>query len=135
MKRYVAILVIAFLFPQIITAKPWYKDWKAWLVIGASIGSSAAVTHFGHECRRQFGPAPCAGGYGPFAARESVRMGVNVGLTGVGLGLRHDGDKAWPVIPLGAIAYNTVVAFRESRVGCPAGQEFVYGTKRCHPAD
>lgn len=134
--RTVLVLIMVLATAQISEAKPWYKSWKAWTVMGVSLGSSAAATHYSHTCRQQFGPAPCQGGYGPFKAREGLRFGLSAGLTAISLELRHQDDKVWPLIPIGFAAYNTSVAFRQSKIGCPAGQEFVYGTKfTCHKAD
>lgn len=134
MKVLAAIALLLLASP--IEAKPWYKDWKAWAVVTASLGSSAAATHWSHGCREKFGPAPCQGGYGAFAAREGVRFGTAAILTGHALWGRREGYRDWPVFALGFAAYNTSVAYRQTLVGCPAGQEFVYGTKfTCHASD
>jgi hypothetical protein len=136
LSRVLALSIAACFVSSSVDAKPWYKDWKAWTFIGISLSSSAAATHWSHECREKFGPAPCQGGYGAFAAREGVRFGTAVILTGHGLWGRREGYKDWAVFALGFAAYNTSVAYRQTLVGCPAGQEFVYGTKfTCKPAD
>jgi hypothetical protein len=109
--------------------KPWYKDWQAWLVAGASIASSVAMTHEAHACRERFGPAPCSGGYGEFKAREIVRGVTSIGMTAISLWGRHQGFKEWPVPALGFAAYNGIAAYRQTLVGCPPGEVFVYGTK------
>jgi hypothetical protein len=109
--------------------QPWYRDWKVWTVIGISLGSSIAATHNAHDCRLVNGIAPCDGGYGEFRAREILRFGGSAGIVGVGLWGRHQGFKEWAIPALGFAGYNASVAFRQSRIGCPAEEHFLYGTK------
>jgi hypothetical protein len=110
-------------------ARPWYKDWRVWVVTGVSLGASLAMTHTSHECRITFGPAPCDGGYGGYKAREIVRGVGSLGLVGIGLWGRHIGVKEWAVPALGFATYNGIAAYRQTIVGCPAGEHFLYGTK------
>jgi hypothetical protein len=117
-------------------AQPWFKDWKSWAVIGASIGSSLAATHNAHDCRTKFGPAPCDGGYGEFKAREIARGVTSIGMTSISLWGRHQHFKEWSLPALGFAGYNASVAYRQTQKGCPAGEEYVYGTKfSCTAAD
>jgi hypothetical protein len=117
-------------------AKPWFKEWRVWTAVGISIGSSIAATHAAHECRLRFGPAPCDGGYGPFKAREGMRFVTAAGLSAVGVAGARMGFKETMAPSLAFAGYNLRVAVRQGSVGCPAGQEFVYGTKfTCHAKD
>jgi hypothetical protein len=117
--------------PVVKTHKAWYKDIRVWTVIGISLGASAAATYEAHECRLRNGIAPCDGGYGEFKAREIVRAVSTVGEDAIALGMRHQdiAAKYWLPVALGFPAYNTYVAVHESLKGCPAGEEFLYGTK------
>lgn len=117
------------IWPVSIEAKPWYKDVKVWVILGIGIGASAAATHWSHECRVKFGPAPCDGGYGEYRAREGARMVGTLGMDALALWGRHEGFKEWPIMALGYPAYNTYVAAHQSRIGCPTGEHFLYGTK------
>jgi DNA-binding CsgD family transcriptional regulator len=136
LSRILALSIALCLVSSSVDAKPWYKDWKVWLVVGVSLGSSAAATHWSHECREKFGPAPCQGGYGAFAGREGVRFGTSAVMSGLAIWGYREGYPEWWVPAVGFGGYNTYVAIGQTRVGCPAGQEFVYGTKfTCKPAD
>jgi hypothetical protein len=132
MKRLITLLLLVALVTLValpVGAKPWYKDWKVWAVVGVSLGSSLALTHEAHECREQFSPAPCAGGYGEFKAREISRGVTSLGLVGIGLWGRHIGIKEWATPALGFATYNGIAAYRQTIVGCPSGEHFLYGTK------
>lgn len=109
--------------------KVWYKDWKVWAVIATSKIASGLATKEAHDCRVRNGPGPCEGGYGPFKAREFVRLGASFGFDIIGIWGRHMGIKEWALFPVGFAAYNTSVAIRQSRISCPAGEHFLYGTK------
>jgi hypothetical protein len=135
LERKLARCIIVFLLllcPTMLSAqpnKPWYKDKKVWFVIAHSVGSSIAATHEAHQCRLRFGPAPCDGGYGEFRAREWVRFGSSIGLTALSLWGRHQDIKVWAAPSTAFSSYNTSVAVRQARIGCPAGQHFLEGTK------
>lgn len=136
MKRLLALMLAAAIMTPVVSAKPWYKDAKVWTVIGLSVGSSITATYEIHKCREKFGPAPCNGGYGEFKAREIARGATSVGLTAISLWGRHEGFKEWSIFSVGFSTYNTITAIRQARVGCPIGQEFVYGTRStCQPSD
>lgn len=136
MKRLLALLLAITIIAPAVSAEPWYKDKKVWGMIGGSIGSSLMATYEAHKCREKFGPAPCQGGYGEFKVREIARLTTSVGMDAISIWGRHQGFKEWPIWGVGFASYNTYVAVHESQIGCPAGQEFVYGTKfSCQPSD
>lgn len=129
MRKIIGCFIVLFLAPTS-PAKPWYKDWRALTVVGISLGSSVAATHEAHACRQRFGPAPCEGGYGEFAAREGLRFGMSAGMSALSLWGRHEGFKEWPVWAAGFGAYSTYVAVHQTTIGCPVGEHFLYGTKK-----
>jgi predicted alpha/beta-fold hydrolase len=58
----------------------WYKSKVNWLILGASVASSAYATHEIHSCRQRNDIIHCPdGGYGAFKAREELRLGVSLG--------------------------------------------------------
>jgi hypothetical protein len=122
-------LIVFLLCASTLSAQPWYKDHKVWAVIGSSIASSAVATKEAHDCRLREGISFCSGGYGPFAAREAVRMSATIGLDALGLWGRHLGIREWAALPLGNTAYNAYDAYDQTLKGCPVGQWPVYGTK------
>jgi hypothetical protein len=129
-----ALFCILLCFAASVDAQPWYKDKKVWLLIGASVASSAVATKEAHDCRERVGIGFCSGGYGPFAARETVNMIGTIGTDALGLWGRHMGIKEWFVLPVGYTVYNTYTAYDQTLKGCPAGQVPVYGTKyTCQP--
>ena len=72
--RALTILAALVILPAAVEAKPWYKDWKSLVVVGAAVGSSLAATHEIHDCRLKGRIELCpGGGYGPFPAREAAR--------------------------------------------------------------
>jgi hypothetical protein len=107
----------------------WYRDPKALAVGVAVMGSSAAFSLEAHECRKQFGISPCYGGYGEIRARDWLRAGTSAGMFGLSLWGRHQGFKEWALPALGFATYNGIDAYRQTIVGCPTGQHFLYGTK------
>lgn len=113
MKR---LLILFLLIALPCKARPWYRDWKAWAVIGASVGSSIAATSQAHHCRVHYGPAPCDGGYGEFKAREITRGITSLGMVSFSLWGRHQGFHEWAAPALGFAGYNTYVALQQSRV-------------------
>ena len=124
------------LFTSIAQASPWYRDKKVWAVIGSSIASSAVATKEAHDCRlrKDAGISFCNGGYGPFAAREVVRMAGALGTDALGLWGRHMGIKEWSALPLGYSGFNVYVAAQQAGIGCKAGTWPVWGTKYdCQP--
>lgn len=116
MKKVGLVLVLVMFCLPVSDARPWYRDWKVWTVVGMSIGASAAATHNAHECRLRTDVAFCSGGYGPFAAREGLRFGLAAGLATHAVWGRHQGFKEWPVFALGFAGFNTVVAVKQARV-------------------
>lgn len=112
------------------TAVLWIP--QHWRPIAATVfvmGSSVAATHWSHECREKFGPAPCEGGYGAYSAREGVRGGMSLTMDLMSLYGRKKGYKEW-LLPAGAWGvYNVYVAAHQAGIGCPTGEHFVYGTK------
>lgn len=99
-------LILLLLLPSVAEAKPhWWKHWQNWVAGGLVIGASAAATHEAHECRLRLDIASCAGGYGEFKARESVRFGMGAVAAGMTIYARehHFGKETW--VP--TIAYTT----------------------------
>jgi hypothetical protein len=102
------------------------------------MASSIAATYQAHKCRQRpnAGIAFCDGGYGEFAAREGVRNVGQAGLVAISLWGRHEGYPEWFAPSAGYAGYNISVAWRQSQIGCPAGEEPVYGSKyNCQPKD
>lgn len=87
------------------------------------------MTHEAHTCRVQFGPAPCAGGYGEFGAREGLRFGTSALMSGLSWYGYKQGYKDWFLPAVGFATYNGISAYRQTLVGCPSGEHFLYGTK------
>lgn len=92
-------------------------------VYAAPIAASAIATHEANECRVRNGVAPCAGGYGGFAGREGLRMGVAVLFSGLSWYGHRAGFKEWSGPALGYAGFNTVVAVKESRVNVQREKE------------
>lgn len=124
------------LFAASLSAQPWYKDWKVWRMVGTSIASSAMATREAHDCRmrKNAGIAFCQGGYGEFAARESIRMAGSLALDGVGILGRHWGIREYTIFADGWSINNTRIAAQQAGIGCKAGTYPEYGTKyNCLP--
>jgi hypothetical protein len=123
MRQAIAILLLlAVPVAQAEPRKPWYRDWKSLLVVGAAVGSSIAATHEIHDCRLKGRIELCpGGGYGPFAARQGARAGMTFSLVGVSLGMRHRSWKEWAVPSLIATGINTAEAVHAAVTKIPAG--------------
>lgn len=88
-------------------------DKKFWLMAALAIGSAVATTATIHRCRQDHGIGPCVGGdYGPFPAKESIRLSVTGGLVAVSYFWKRLDDEQgtrpalWWTFPMGAIALN-----------------------------
>lgn len=123
MKR---LLLVFMLFPFVAQANTydsdhpkkhhWYKDWKNWAILGASVGASLAATHEGQVCRSRVDIERCSGRYGPFGGQESTRFGVSLGMgiTSVYLRETHAKPVVWLIPVSGSVAFNTTVAFKQA---------------------
>ena len=125
MKRFIAVLIMIAAIPTLSDAKPWYQrifwDKKFTPLLAGSIASSLLATKGIADCRREFGPANCAGGSGPnFALRQSVRGGLTLGANLLSMKLKADKEKGkiniftsgWFVPSLAATSYNVTDFFR-----------------------
>ena len=120
--RALTILAALVILPAAVEAKPWYKDWKSLVVVGAAVGSSLAATHEIHDCRLKGRIELCpGGGYGPFPAREVARGAMTFSLVGVSLGMRHASFKEWVLPSLVATGINTAEASHAGLTKIPAG--------------
>jgi hypothetical protein len=99
----------------------WIRDWRNWAIIGLTVGVSAAATHEGHECRLRLDVASCAGGYGPFAAREGVRFTMGAVAAGMTIYARehHFGKETW-VPTIAYTTWATEIAVRQGTMTGPA---------------
>ena len=120
--RALTVLATLAILPAAVDAKPWYKDWKSLLVVGAAVGSSLAATHEIHDCRLKGRIELCpGGGYGPFQAREAARGAMTFSLVGVSLGMRHASFKEWVLPALVATGINTAEAAHAAVTKIPPG--------------
>ena len=119
------LVVITLLVPLGVLAEPaaprhhWYKDWKNWALIAGSVAASAYATHELHRCRSRTDLENCPeGGYGPFRAREFVRLDASLGMAALAVYGREHWHGAWindaPVIAWAG--YNVAVGVRDERV-------------------
>jgi hypothetical protein len=116
-RAFTAVLVASLLLGMSTPAKPWYRDWKNWAVIGAATASSLVATHQGSSCRQRAGVAPCSGGYGSFNGREyGVRLGTSVGLAALSVWGHQEGLPEWAVPAASVATFNAVVAVKQSRI-------------------
>jgi hypothetical protein len=119
--------------------RTWHQVWTdplVWADIAISIGSDWAATRQAHECRQRqnAGIAFCDGGYGEFKAREIERGVATLGFTTLSVTARKAGFSDWFMPSSLFNGYNITVAYRQSQIGCPAGELPVYGTKyNCQP--
>ena len=97
-------------------APKWLKRTVQVAIYAAPVATSLWATHEGHLCRQRTDVAFCSGGYGPFAAREGVRGGVSITLTGLSWWGHKQGYKEWFAPAVGMATFNSVVAIQQSRV-------------------
>jgi hypothetical protein len=115
MKKVLVTLFIIVIVPSLSSAKPWYRDWKSWAVLGAAAGSSISRAHNAHACRVRVGEAgPCDGEYTSSRATQGVQIGASVGMFALSLWGRHQGFKEWAAPSLGFSTYNGVIAYRQT---------------------
>jgi hypothetical protein len=118
----IALLLAVPLSAQAEPKKPWWKDWRSLVVVGAAVGSSLAATHEIHDCRLKGRIELCpGGGYGPFPAREAARGAMTFSLVGVSLGMRHASFKEWVLPSLVATGINTAEAAHAGLTNIPSG--------------
>jgi hypothetical protein len=132
MKRFAITAVLALALAGTLEAKPWYKKPFVWATVASNQLSAAFATIEAHDCRVRESVAFCAGGYGPFAAREWDRNLLAGGFSALAILGSRDGRKhikVWFAPPLGLTAYDTYTAYDQTLKGCPAGFWPAYGAK------
>ena len=106
------IVILALSMP--VEAKPRVADWKWWVMTAAVVGSSIATTATVHRCRHDHGIGACvAGDYGPFPAKETIRLGFSATAIPLSYLWKKQDDeeqrkvKLWWLIPAVPIVINT----------------------------
>jgi len=97
MKNIALALSLTLFTATVADAKPWYKDVKVWLALGATAFVTYKQSTSVDSCRLRAGIEHCYGGYGErngLRALAIISQGTSAGL---GLWMRHDEDKAWPL--------------------------------------
>lgn len=112
-----------------LSAKPWYKDPKAWALIAINQLAAGTEIYSASACRHKNGIGPCQGGYGEIRARNGLNLLTAGGTSALSLWGRHMGFKEWFVPAAGYAAWNTYEAVHQRLIGCPAGESYLYGTK------
>lgn len=84
------------LLASTLDAKPWYRDWRNWAIIGGSIAASSYATNQIHNCRARNDLIHCPdGGYGEFRARELVRLSTSVSVAALSVYGRQHWTHGW----------------------------------------
>lgn len=109
------LLLILLLVALPTEAKPWYRDKKNWLMLGASVGASLYATHNGHTCRQRVGLDGCTmAGYGEFRSREILRGGIALGTAALSIKMHQEGYREWFIWGAGDAAFNASIAAHNS---------------------
>lgn len=120
--RALAMIAVLFVGPSL-EAKPHVKTilrkTLEYSIYAAPLVTSALATHEGHLCRQRNDVAACSGGYGPFAARESVRFSFSVTTAGMALYGHKARFRDWFVPALGTAAFDGYIAYHEGHVRGP----------------
>jgi hypothetical protein len=130
MKKLISLVALFCLLSVPVQAKPWYKDWKVWLVIGAAAGSSIALSKTTHDCRARLEPGTCFGEYSEPAVIRGLNIAGTAGMTAISLWGRHEHIKEWAVPALGMATFNGIESYKQASATCPAGQNPVMGMCR-----
>jgi hypothetical protein len=97
-----------------VEAKPWYRDWKSWAVIGAAVGSHIALEKTTHDCRIRSDIGRCYGEYSGQKAIQGLDLGATVGFLALSLEGRHLGFKEWVAPVAGITLFNSIQAYHQT---------------------
>ena len=128
-RKLLATIGLLLLLGPALEAKPFWKKKVFWVSTAVGAAASLVDTKEAHDCRQRVGISFCSGGYGPFAARQALNFGANVGFNLLAAWGQDLGVKESYALPFAFTAYNIYDAYDQTLKGCPAGQWPVYGTK------
>lgn len=113
MKR-ILVLAVALLLAIPAQAKPWYKDWKVWAVLGAAAGSQIALDKTVYDCRVRSDVGYCFGQYSEHKAIVGINIGGTVGMAAISLLGRHKGFKEWAAPSLAFTVFNSAQSYHQT---------------------